>query len=272
MNDETEARRYLRFAREFRARGEVADCLEFAQAAYQLATEAGDGVTVYRSRACIGHMHLYRAEYTDAFRWFRDALSAAEAWEVAEWIAPAHHDCWLAGVEAQLPAAETDVHAAGLAAPWGCRPLHAWRFVHDCARMRVNGDPGRARFLASAALSASWHTVHDKPGTEPYAVYAAKFGRMVSYASMVLGFGCCGLVDQWRSSLNLFDMASHALATYEGYAICLLDCAEGTRQAGDARLAQSLMHRAACVAGDRGEDAVIALSEGLAARWGESRA
>lgn len=265
------AARYLKHARQFRARGELADALEYAQAAYQLATDAGDGETVYRSRACIGHALYYRAEYPDAYRWFRDALSAAEAWKVSRWLGPAHHDCWLAGVEAGLEPEETAPHGEGLAAGWGCRPVRAWRFVHDCARLRINGDPGRARFLASAALSASWHSVHHVPGGDEYAVYASKFDRMISYASMTLGYGACGLVPQWRSSMNLFDMAAEALGTYEGYALCLLDCAAGSHAAGETMLAQSLRHRASRVAHDRGESAVVALAHQIEAGWNESR-
>jgi hypothetical protein len=268
---ESEAARYLRFARQFRSRAEVKDATEFAAAAYQLAFAADDGETVYKARACMGHMFLYRAEYDLAYTWYRQALAEAEAWKVAQWIGPAHHDCWLAATEAGYAPDVCASHGEGLAAGWGCRPVKAWRFVHDSARVRISGDPARARFLASAALSASWITVSAVQGADEYAVYCSRFERMISYASMVQGFGCSGLQEQWRTSLNLFDMAAEALGTYEGYALCLLDCADGTWAIGERTLAESLRHRAASVACDRDEGAVVVLADRMSAVWSESR-
>lgn len=270
MSPEPDAATYLKHARAFRARAEVADALEYAQAAYQMAVDAGDGEIVYRSRACVGHMYLYRAEYRESFEWYRHALAEAEAWGQTQWISPAHHDCWLAGTEASLSPEITDPHGESLAAHWGCRPVRAWRFVHDIAR-RINGDTGRARFLASAALSATWHTTYAPPGGDEYAAYCSRFERMIAYASMVQGFGTCGMREQWQSALNLFDMAADALGTDEAYALCLLECADGTHRIGERTQADHLWARAARVAHERGEGEVVALAEAMMARWRDSR-
>lgn len=270
MAPDADAAVYLKHARAFRARAEVRECLEYAQAAYQLAAEAGDGETVYRARACVGHMYMYRAEYVASFEWYTQALDEARARGVLQWIGPAHHDCWLAGTEAGLSPSVTDPHGEQLAAGWGCRPVKAWRFVHDIAR-RINGDTGRARFLASAALSATWHTTYVPPGGDEYAGYCSRFERMIAYASMVQGFGTCGLHEQWRSALNLFDAAADHLGTDEAYALCLLECADGTHRIGEHALADEIRVRAARVADKRGEGAVVVLADAMAGRWGDSQ-
>ena len=275
MSPEADAATYLKHARAFRARAEVADALEYAQAAYQLAVDAGDGVTAYRARAAIGHLHLYRAEYADAFEWYRTALAEAEARGVTEWIGPAHHDCWLAGTEAGMAPALLAPHGgAASLLPSGRHMRISWRFVHDHALKRFDGhaDAERARFLASAALTATWCAVQYRPPDgDEYAAYCSRFERMIAYASMVQGFGTCGMREQWQSALNLFDMAADALGTDEAYALCLLECADGTRRIGEHAQAEALRARAGRVAHERGEGAVSVLVDAMAARWRDSR-
>jgi tetratricopeptide (TPR) repeat protein len=270
----SEAAVYLKHARAFRARAEVAEALEYAQAAYQLAVDAGDGETAYRSRAAIGHMFMYRAEYAESFRWYELALDEAHAWSLAEWIPAAHHDCWLSGSEAGLSKPELAPHgaAASLFPAGPCRRI-SWRFVHDHAWLRHDGGAERARFLASAALTAAWCAVQAAPpGGDEYAAYAARLDRMISCASMVQGFGACRMLEQWLSATKLFDVAADALGTDEAFALCLLSCADGTWRIGDTSQAECLRARAARVAHDRAEAAVLALADGLAALWRDSRA
>lgn len=273
MSTDPDAAVYLKHARAFRARAEVRECMEYAQAAYQLAAEAGDGETVYRARACVGHMHLYRAEYDTSFEWYRQALSEAEARGVSKWIGPAHHDCWLAGTEAGMaPDVVTPHGGAASLLPAGRSVRISWRFVHDHALKRFDGhvDAERARFLASAALTATWCAVqHVPPGGDEYAAYRSRFERMIAYASMVQGFGSCGMRDQWQGALNLFDAAADALGTDEAYALCLLECADGTRRIGDQVHAEELRMRAVRVADQRAEDAVLALADAMRERWRE---
>lgn len=255
------ARKFLHHARKLRALGDVAQAREFAAAAYQMANEDSDAEMVYRSRAAVGHMYLYRAEYAESYEWYRAALKEAESGRVTDWIGPAHHDCWVSGVLAGLTPDETNPYGAGLAEGWGCRPPQAWRFLHDYYLIRDTDNRGDPRALASAAISASWYTINRAPGVDEYQRYAAMFERMIVFASMARGFGARGMAESWRRAMNCFDMAADELGTEEGYALCLLEAAEGARLVGEAAIAVSLIERAGVVAARRREVEVVRLAK-----------
>lgn len=264
-----DAAKFLKHARQARASGDVALCKELANAAFHMAYDAGDGTLCYRARACVGHAHYYRAEFAQAYQWFFAALQEARAWDVRAWIGAAHHDCWLAYSETVPEDDEVSrEHSAEMAAGWSPFPRLACHFVFNHANIRDDRTPDRerARFLASAALSASWNTVPPASAGE-YPVYQGKFDRMISYAAQVQGYGGAGMLEQWQRAMNLFDMASHELGTYEAYGLCLIACANGSWRVGERLMAVTLINRAVAVADQRGETEVIAAANRLRATW-----
>jgi hypothetical protein len=264
-----DAAKFLKHARQARASGDLALCQELANAAFHMAYDAGDGTLCYRARACVGHAFYYRACFEEAYQWWYAALKEALAWDVRRWIGAAHHDCWLAYSET---VAEDDAvsreHSAEMAEGWSPFPRLACHFVFNHAGIRYDRHPDRERaaFLASAALSASWNVV-PPASAGAYAVYQAKLDRMIAYASQVQGYGGAGLLEQWQRAMNLFDMASHELGTYEAYAFALLACANGTWRLGERLTALSLLHRAMAVADQRGETEIIRLANRMRAGW-----
>jgi hypothetical protein len=266
---EPSAATFLKHARKARAAGEVALCTELANAAFHMAYDAGDGELCYRSRAAVGHAHYYRAEYEEAYQWWYAALQEARAWDVRKWIGAAHHDCWLAYVETGDTCDPTArEHGGEMAQGWDPFPRLAGHFILNNAYVRDEKSPDRdrARFLASAALSASWNTI-PAPNAGEYAVYQARFDRMLSYAAQVQGYGGAGLLEHWQRSMNLFDMAAHELATFEAYALALTACASGAWRVGERLTAVSLINRAMAIADSRGETCVIALANRMRERW-----
>jgi hypothetical protein len=260
----------LKHARQARARGEIPLCKDLANSAFHLAYTAGDGETCYRAKAVVGHAYYYVACYEESYQWYFQALQEARAWDLRKWIGPAHHDCWLSYSRIQDGDPEiVKEHGASMAGGWNPVPRGAWRFVLDHATLNDDVEPARerARFLAEAALSASWHSIRRTTGQDEYVVYQARFERMVEYASLVQGCGGAGLLRQWQTAMNLFDMAAHELGTYEGYGLCLIACAGGTWRLGERMTALSLIHRAQAVASRRGESAVVGEAARMLATW-----
>jgi hypothetical protein len=259
--------------------GEVEKVKEFAAAAHFLAVEAGDGETAYHAYACLGRMHLWRAEYDLAYKEYREALRMAEGYGLTRWIAPAHHDCFISGAEAGYGRGCDNADPA--LADWHLPGSRTWAFVHDIYRSIVRGTVPDKRvrfqavdFLRQSAISASWCINQPPPGGPWYPEYQAKFERVAVYATMSHACGVLmreGALDpsHLQRSLNLFDMAADDLGSDEGYALNLIDAAQGAYAGGLKEQASGYLSRAFIVASRRGEDRVVREVQTLRLKWGE---
>jgi hypothetical protein len=276
-----EARAKLDAARRMRMLGEIEMCREFAQAAHYLANEAGDGETAYHAYACLGRMHLWRAEYDQAYVQYREALRVAEGFELKRWLSPAHHDCFISAHEAGYRP-EGDAHADPCLDGWRLPGSRTWAFVHDMFRALVRGNPTRharahaAGVLRQSAISASWCIRQPPPGSPWYEVYQPKFERVAVYATMSHACGMMvrdgGLEDKHLvRALNLFEMAADDLGSDEGHALNLIDAAQGAHAGGKHSLALEQLALASVIANRRGEDRVGEEVEKLRQAWGAQR-
>lgn len=276
----TEARAKLDAARRFRMTGDIDDVREWSQAAYLLASAAGDGETAYHARACVGRMHLWRAEYDLSYVQYREALRIAEGFQLKRWLGPAHHDCFIAAHEAGYRPDEGNDCADPCLDDWHLPGARTWAFVHDMYRAMVRGNPTRkARvqavdFLRQAAISASWCINQPPPGGPWYPEYNAKFERVAVFATMA---HACGLLKRegdlaegiLERTLNFFEMAADDLGSDEGYALNLIDAAQGAHAGGMRELARGYLNRALIVARRRSEDRIVREVEEIRARWEE---
>lgn len=263
----TEARAKLDAARRMRSIGEVSMVCEFASAAHFLAVEAGDPETAYHAHACLGHMYLWRAEYDKSFVHYREALSDAEGFGLTRWIASAHHDCFISGAEAGYGDCRENADPA--LEGWHLPGSRTWAFVHDIYRSLVRGTATRAArihatdHLRQAAISASWCINQPPPGGPWYPEYKAKFERVAVYATMA---HACGLLhgegaldpNHLRRALNYFEMAADSLGSDEGYALNLIDAAQGAWAGGLHEEARGYLARAHVAASRRGEERIVA--------------
>jgi len=272
------ARDKLDAARRMRMVGELSLVHELAQAAYFLAVEAGDGETAYHAHACIGRMHLWRAEYDLAYVQYREALRVAEGFNVTKWIAPAHHDCYISGSEAGYGQGCDNADPA--LADWHLPGSRTWAFVHDIYKSLVRGTaPKQVRFqavdfLRQSAISASWCIKQPPPGGPWYPEYQAKFERVAVYATMSHACGILmreGALDPQHltRALNLFEMAADDLGSDEGYALNLIDVAHGAKAGGMDEASSGYLARANIVASRRGEDRIVAEVRGIREKWSE---
>jgi hypothetical protein len=273
----TEARARLDAARRMRAVAEVALVEEYAASAHFLAVKAGDTETAYHSRACLGHMYLWRAEYELSYKNYREALRVAEGFGLARWIPPAHHDCFISGAEAGF--GECHENADPALADWHLPGSRTWAFVHDIYRSLVRGTATReARVqavdhLRQSAISASWCINQPAPGGPWYPEYRAKFERVTVYATMSHACGLLhgeGVLDpkHLQRALNLFEMAADEQGSDEGYALNLIDAAQGAWGGGMKEEARNYATRAIIIAQKRGESEVAKEAEALRERWG----
>jgi hypothetical protein len=191
-----EARAKLDAARKFRMLAEVDKCAEFSQAAHFIALDVADHETAYHAYACMGKMHLWRAEYDLAYVQYREALRVAEGFGLTRWISPAHQDCLISGAEAGYgPCMETDAEPA--LEDWRLPGSRTWALVHDIYRALVRGKVGKkARYhavewLRQSAISAMWCIQQPPPGGPWWPDYKAKFERVAVNATMV---HVCGIL------------------------------------------------------------------------------
>ena len=271
------ARDKLDAARRMRAIGDTDKVAEFAQGAYFLAIDAGDGETAYHAYACLGRMHLWRAEYDLSYVQYREALRVVEGYNVTKWIAPAHHDCYISGAEAGY-SQKCDADPA--LADWNLPGSRTWAFVHDIYRSLVRGTATRqvrfqaVDFLRQSAISASWCINQPPPGGPWYPEYSAKFERVAVYATMAHACGVLkrdGALDPQHltRALNLFEMAADDLASDEGYALNLIDVAHGAKAGGMEDAASGYLARANLVASRRREDRIVEEVRGIREKWSE---
>jgi hypothetical protein len=272
------ARAKLDAARKMRSLGETSLVQELTSAAYFLAIDAGDGETAYHAYACLGRMHLWRAEYDLAYVQYREALRLAEGYNVTKWIAPAHHDCFISGAEAGYsPSCE---NADPALADWHLPGARTWAFVHDIYRSLVRGTANRqvrfqaVDFLRQSAISASWCVNQPPPGGPWYPEYSAKFERVAVYATMAHASGLLmkdGALDPQHltRALNLFEMAADDLGSDEGYALNLIDVAQGAKAGGMEDAASGYLARASIVATRRGEERIVAEVRTIREKWNQ---
>jgi hypothetical protein len=273
-----EARVQLDAARRMRQVGETQACSDFAQSAYLIASTAGDGETAYHARACVGRMYLWRAEYDLSYVQYREALRIAEGFQLKRWLGPAHHDCFISAHEAGYRPEEGNDCAEPCLDDWHLPGARTWAFVHDMYRAMVRGNPTRkARvqavdFLRQSAISASWCINQPPPGGPWYPEYCAKFERVAVYATMS---HACGILKRegdlaqgiLERTLNLFEMAADDLGSDEGYALNLIDAAQGAYAGGLREVARGYLARARIVASRRSEDRIVAEVDEIRARW-----
>lgn len=273
-----DARAKLDAARKFRMLGEREMCVEYASAAHYLAVEDGDGEVAYHARACVGRMHLWRAEYDLAHVQYRDALREVEGYGLKQWLAPAFHDCFIAAHEAGYRPDVGNECADPCLDDWHLPGARTWAFVHDMYRALVRGNPTRkARlqavgFLRQAAISASWCINQPPPGGPWYPEYSAKFERVAVYATMS---HACGILKRegdlgqgiLESALNFFEMSADDLGSDEGYALNLIDAAQGAHAGGLRERAREYLSRARLVAQRRSEDRIVSEVEEIRTRW-----
>lgn len=271
------ARAKLDAARKFRMLGEVDKVEEYAASAHFLAVDADDGETAYHAYACLGFMRLWRAEYDLSYVQYREALRVAEGYNLTRWIAPAHHDCFIAGSEAGYKL-ECSGNADPALEDWNLPGSRVWAFVHDIYRSIIRGSPDRQvrvqslDFLRQSAISASWCVNQPPPGGPWYPEYKAKFERVTVYATMS---HVCGVLasegalahSHLERSLNLFAMAADDLGSDEGYALNLIDAAQGAHAGGMHREADHMLAMAMLSASRRREERVQEEAEALRAKW-----
>lgn len=271
------ARQKLDAARRMRQMGHVEDTYEFASAAHFLAVDEGDGETAYHAHACLGRLHLWRAEYDIAYVKYREAFRVVEGYGLTQWITRAHHDCFISGHEAGYRP-EADCNADPCLNDWHLPGARTWAFVHDMYRALVRGNPTRAArvqavaFLRQAAISASWCINQPPPGGPWYPEYSAKFERVAVYATMS---HACGMLlregdlapELLQRALNLFEMAADDLGSNEGYALNLIDAAHGAYAGGMKEVARGYLNRALIVAQSRDEGRILAEIEGVREKW-----
>lgn len=257
--------KHLMAARRMRAVGDVEHTREFAQAAYTIALQDGDGETAWQARTALGRMYRWRGEHDLAYAEFREALFHAEGWELCCRVADSHHDCYVAKIE--MGCADGALEHVVLRAEyeagdkWRRRDPRFWAWVFDIWALRMDGTGQRADIFRLAALSATWYAIPSTPG-DWWSEYNAKFERMVIYQQLVYATGVLvgekdvklRLPPDWLlRARNLFEMAVHELGTEEGYAECLWTAALGLWHGGMHQDAAEAIRRSRWVAERRGE-------------------
>jgi hypothetical protein len=273
------ARAKLDAARKMRMLGETDLTRELSSAAYFLAVEDGDGETAYHAHACLGKMHLWRAEYDLSYVEYREALRLVEGFQLKAWLAPAHHDCFISGHEAGYRP-DANCNADPCLDDWHLPGARTWAFVHDLFRALVRGNATRASrvqaadFLKQSAISASWCIKQPPPGGPWYPEYQAKFERATVFATLAHASGLLvadgALTAAYlQRMLNLFEMAADELGSNEGYALNLIDAALGARAGGLKEHARNYLNRASVVANSRSEDRIAAEIDKIHTGWNE---
>lgn len=252
------ARLSLRRARDGRQKGGrmgVVQCIDAAAEAHSQALacfmETGNGeaaVVMYHAHACVGRMHRYRAEHSQALPAYRRALQvvegyAADATPLSRWMAPAYHDCY---VESRLLGQHPDEYvrwAKGRYDTWAEPDVRLYAFVHDNAYMGADGTATDPHYLYDAARGAAWYT------EDP-------FEKMVLLASMALAAGQMGNEKFFHQAQRLFETSLRDVTSDEGVALHLLDVGRGARELGREDEALEALARSRNLAGARQEDAV----------------
>jgi len=214
-----EARRTLKHARMARSIADVGLCRKMAQKAYDLANAVGDGETMYQSRACVGRMHRYRAEHEEAYMAYRSALREAESNRLAEWLGPAHHDCFVEAMQLNDKGTASP-HAVVRMDIWRDSPSGLFAFVQDLSYLRLLRRETDARFLYQTAAQAAFYAQNP-------------FERMVLFASQAFAAGTLQHERWYEASRRRFDYAVDKLAgAEEGVALQMLDVARGAEMMG----------------------------------------
>lgn len=220
------------------------ECERLADEAIRIAMQERDAEVAYHAAACAGRARLARAEPESALDHFREALELAKEYLHPRWLAPAHHDVFLAAREAGLELCakrqaataadlyrdfDTDVSPGLLALLADAAQMEADHFPDSLERARIAQD--------------AWQRVTPAPRLPLYAFNAR---AQTMRAAAVLG-------EDYVSAVEAFERAEVSLPDGEHVARTLVYTAQSAMLANDFSRALDCAQRAQALAESRDE-------------------
>lgn len=242
----------LEQARQFRRDGNTAECIATATAAACAGEYERDWDVVYNAHACIGRLHMSRAEPDLALGPFRNALDAAKEMNPRERLAGAYHDLSLALRESgNGPAA---IRKAGTAMDLYADlcPRHPGftGLVADIAQQDFDRHP-TCKERAGKSFR-TWVPVAATVGPRRYRLAAA---AQQMHAAAVLGTD-----SRYQTANDLLERVYGSLPHFEHAALTLAYASRAASLHSDYERAAVLADRAERIAESRGEDRVAEIA------------
>lgn len=252
----------LEQARQARRDGDLPECLTCSTAAVAAAEYERDWEIIYHAHACVGRLHMSRAEPDLALAPFRNALDAARELSPTRWLAGAYHDLALALREAGNLHGAKQKAGTAFDLYYDLNPKHPGftGIVADIAQCGFEQRPDKEH--AAHALQA-WQAV-------PYAMPQPRY-QMAAAVNQMRSAAVLGMDLRYDVAVAMLECTCTALPHHEHAALHLVHASKAAALKRDYELAAVFAERAELIATGRNEGrvretAAAARSDALAER------